>query len=76
MGIFDQKICQTGLISKGIHDTWVVITDRIYEGIDLSWLDPDLQPHRMITATDLEKDNINWLESWSMPLFAGMLQCI
>ena len=35
-----------------------VRADRIYEGHDLSWLGAELQPDRIVTAADLEKDGI------------------
>lgn len=33
-------------------------TDRLYEGIDLSWLDMSLQPDRVVTAEELERDGV------------------
>ena len=54
--------------------------DRIYAGHDLSLLGADLQPDRIVTAADLEKDGIAWPEAHSpdpllppgkVPMFIG-----
>ncbi|MDD1977539.1 MULTISPECIES: xanthine dehydrogenase family protein molybdopterin-binding subunit [Pseudomonas] len=54
--------------------------DRIYEGHDLSWLGAELQPDRIVTAADLEKDGIAFPEAHSpdpllppgkVPMFIG-----
>ncbi|WP_068829133.1 xanthine dehydrogenase family protein molybdopterin-binding subunit [Pseudomonas sp. BMS12] len=37
--------------------------DHLYAGIDLSMLDGDLQPDRVVTAEDLARDGIAWPES-------------
>ncbi|WP_164075796.1 hypothetical protein, partial [Stenotrophomonas maltophilia] len=42
-----------------------VRADRIYEGHDLSWLGAELQPDRIVTAADLEKDGIVFPEAHS-----------
>jgi CO/xanthine dehydrogenase Mo-binding subunit len=36
----------------------VTKADRIYAGFDLSQLDPDLRPDRVVTAADLERDGL------------------
>lgn len=57
-----------------------VRADRIYEGHDLSWLGAELQPDRIVTAADLEKDGIVFPEAHSpdpllppgkVPMFIG-----
>lgn len=54
--------------------------DRIFDGIDLAWLGAELQPDRIVTAADLEKDGIAWPEAHSpdpllppgkVPMFIG-----
>ncbi len=45
-----------------------VRADRIYEGHDLSWLGAELQPDRIVTAADLEKDGIVFPEAHSPDL--------
>ena len=54
--------------------------DRIYAGYDLVWLGAELQPDRIVTAADLEKDGIAWPEAHSpdpllppgkVPMFIG-----
>ena len=54
--------------------------DRIYEGYDLSWLGADLQPDRIVTAADLDKDGIVFPEEHApdpllpegkVPMFIG-----
>ncbi|MHB9799337.1 xanthine dehydrogenase family protein molybdopterin-binding subunit [Pseudomonas sp. MT3] len=54
--------------------------DRIFEGIDLAWLGVDLQPDRIVTAADLDKDGIAFPEAHApdpllppgkVPMFIG-----
>ncbi|PWK39415.1 xanthine dehydrogenase family protein molybdopterin-binding subunit [Pseudomonas sp. OV226] len=54
--------------------------DRIYAGMDLSWLGAELQPDRIVTAADLVKDNIAFPEDHApdpllpegkVPMFIG-----
>ena len=54
--------------------------DRIYDGYDLSWLGADLQPDRIVTAADLDKDGIVFPEEHApdpllpegkVPMFIG-----
>ena len=54
--------------------------DRLFDGIDLSWLGAELQPDRIVTAEDLKKDGIAWPEAHSpdpllpvgqVPMFIG-----
>ncbi|MHC8343440.1 xanthine dehydrogenase family protein molybdopterin-binding subunit [Pseudomonas sp. RT6P73] len=54
--------------------------DRIYAGYDLSWLGAELQPDRIVTAADLDKDGIAFPEEHApdpllpegkVPMFIG-----
>ena len=54
--------------------------DRLYEGLDLSMLSSELQPDRIVTATDLKKDGISFprghdidpfLPEGQVPMFLG-----
>lgn len=55
-------------------------TDRLYASFDLSMLDEGLQPDRVVTAADLDKDGIAWppshgpdpfLPQGQVPMFIG-----
>ncbi len=54
--------------------------DRIFDGIDLAWLGAELQPDRIVTAEDLDKDGIVFPEAHApdpllprgkVPMFIG-----
>ncbi len=47
----------------------ITVADRVYEGYDLSMLAPDLQPDKIVTARDIERDKLNLPEFYGAEPF-------
>jgi hypothetical protein len=50
--------CQRAAARRAALVLRVTKADRLYNGFDLSVLDPDLKPDRIVTAADLARDGL------------------